>query len=585
MDDTSRTCPICGTTSFHIDAGLTYCANGHEQGAGFVAAEDEADFLRTRGGKLHRDAVKEKKSRGGDGGKGERGQGRVLRGSEGWELWAKGWGRVLWGVCVGVVRMMGLGEGEGEEVWRVVRGLWEVRLGVLVEEWEGMRVGQEGMGVGEGLLTGEETSATEDDEGVTDAEEGGKKMKVPKGTPKLIDAAALVYLALLLMRRPLSLSRLYAAIQREEVSYIRAVRHLPQDLRERLAPEYYRALDTTTILRQEELQLAVHRNAKLYGEKFRMVLPPINWQPLLLEWVERLALPLEVYPLVKKLAGICDLDFTYQISGGGRRSVLSFPEAQLAALLVMAVKLSFPFDGEKRYPGDSSGTGLVRLDWAHWEEAKTWFEQASRAGREEVLEPGSEVKLKDVDLLKMKDREIDAYMDWYQDMWMGHRDEGVGVQRELLAMFPVNTLPATDVAARAVRAEERVKVLRQRRLERVLDGLKPARVITDKDLEALTQHQEGTAANMLRPGFKYESFLRMEDLQGVVRVFHEEAAEVACLNLKQLVEAVSKTENMVERWRREKKRTELFGDQDDEAMNVDAQSEEEVADDDMHERL
>lgn len=576
-------CHQCGSSNFHLDAGQTFCANGHEQfGGHLVAAEDEADFLRNQGGKLHRDSRKDtKNAKDGKVHGGEGGMKRVLRGREAWELWAKAWGVVLWRVVWEVGRVVGGEEGvgkRGDEVWEVVRGLWALRLGELVERWEEM-----GEGAAEASAAESEDPLTTDnaeDEDVKPLRPQASGKMNDKNTPKLIDTLALNYLALLLLRHPISLSTLYNHLQTEALPHLRAIRQLPAEIRDRLPPEYHRALDTVTIPQPEDLQVAIYRNAKLYRKQFGMVFPLLNWRPLLLEWVQKLALPLQVYGIVKTLNSlILDFEFAYPPDVNARRSALGFPEAQLMSLLVVAVKLLFPFDAGnvKRYPRKAGDEGMVRVDWGLWVEGKEWFEAQVRDTREEVLVPGTEMGIRDGDVLDMSGEEVDAYMDWYQRMWMsGKVEEGsVGVQRELLGMFPVKDVGEDDAMARALRREDRIEKLRQERLAMVLGGLKARKVVTDEDLDELEAQQPGIAAKILRPGMRYQVFNRVEDLEGPAKHFHEEAAATACLSLRGLLKAVAKTESKIEKWRREKRREEAFADDlATEGMDLDATSQQ-----------
>ncbi|ETN46257.1 uncharacterized protein HMPREF1541_00441 [Cyphellophora europaea CBS 101466] len=573
-------CEQCGSTDFQIDAGLTFCTNGHEQRRGLAEGEDENDWNK-RGGKLHRDTVKDAKK-----GKAAAGAGRVLRGRKAAEEWAKGMGGVCWGVGWGVGRGLGfLEEGEdgasvdveggktksaGDEFWSIVRGLWAMRLGELAEQWDA----KAGMELEDTDATEAEVSVDTDTE-QQDPTENQQKPRYLRSAPKLIDTVAVNYLALLLLRRPLSLNTLLGWLQTETVPYVRAIRHVAPVLRDRLPPEYHLSLDTYTILRPDELQLAMHRNARHYITRFGLALPPLNWPPLLLEWIEALALPMQVYGMVKRLNDICGFSFAYQSSRGGRRSATSYPEAQLMALLVVAVKLLFPFDAAsvKRYARSATEQSLVVLDWRKWLEAKEWFDVTVEQGREQALVPGKEMEIKDVDVMGMGGEELDAYMDWYQGMWMSEKVEAdaVGVQSEILAMFPTTQLHTDDKVEQTRRREARVKGLREERVKMMLGDLKRRKVVTDEQEQELQAGQDETQRKILRPGMAYQVFLAVGDLQGVAKTFHQEAADTACLDIRGLLRAVNKVETIIDGWRREQKREQVFGESP--VLNVDLNEE------------
>lgn len=594
--DDLAACQLCGSTRFHVDDGLTFCVNGHDQHRGPAAEADEADWATTRGGKLHRDTVKDAK------GKKKGKQSRVPRGRGAAEEWAKGMGLVCWKVCWALGRLTGsvvpseserderVGGDEGsgsdtetagkmaDELWGVVRGLWALRLGELVATWDAAETD---------VLEDTDVTDTEDLTDATDAEheakdKASKKSRFLHRAPKLVDTIALNYLALVLMRYPIPLSSIYTWVQIEALPHMRAIRHLPPAIKDRLPPEYHLSFDTTSTLQPEDLQLAIYRNAKHCTTTFGMTFPPLNWRPLLLRWVETLALPLQVYAMVKNLNTICDFSFGYcDGTLSGRRNANSYPEAQLMALLVVATKLLFPFDAAtvKRHPRSTTEHGLIRVDWQRWLEAKKWFERAQEEEerKQTPLRPGREMEIDEQEIMRMEGHELDAYMDWYQDMWMSAKveDEAVGVQKELLGMFPVEKVHVRDKVEEARKREVRLEALRKERLRMVLGGLKSRRVVTEAQVEeAEREQEEATMRTMLRPGMGYQVFQDEEDLEGVPRAFHQEAASAASLSLKTLVRAVVIVENRIDRWRREKKRADALGDE--EAMDLDPPPEYEV---------
>lgn len=64
------------------------------------------------------------------------------------------------------------------------------------------------------------------------------------GQPTLVQTVALNYLAALILRHPLPLSNLLRWILQEEITYIRAIRYIPEEMKEKLPGEYKDALDT-----------------------------------------------------------------------------------------------------------------------------------------------------------------------------------------------------------------------------------------------------------------------------------------------------------------------------------------------------
>jgi RNA polymerase I-specific transcription initiation factor RRN7 len=603
QDEEPPSCPSCGSTHFHVLAGLTFCANGHDQHRGPLTAAaaapgtgdagggegadgegglvDDDDWNR-RGGKVHRVRVERR----------ERVR-RVRRGREAAELWVRGMGWCVWRGCWAVGGLLWGGaegeegreggedvggeegreeKGKRDELWGVVKGLWALRVGELVQRWDAEQT----------EFPVEDTDAT-DTEVSTEAEgndeeetkaEMRKRHVYLRHAPKLLDTVVLQYIALLLIRYPVSLSSVYDWVQTEALPYIRAIRHIPIEIKGRLPPEYHFSFDMVSLLQREDLQLAVLRNAKHYTTNFGLSLPALNWRPLLLDWIEKLALPLQVYAMVKQLNAICSFEFAYDVGRDMRRSAVSFPEAQLMALLVVSTKLLFPFDAAtvRRYARATTEQGLIRVDWDRWLEAKEWFDAKLLQGSEANITRGREMEIKDVDIMAMDDQRVDDYMDWYQGMWMSQRveEDAEGVQRELLGMFSLQQKQPRNEIAEARRRQIIQKRLKEERLARLLGGLKSRQAVTDEQAAEIQVQSETVMRTVLRPGMAYQVFSSVNDLDGPAKVFHQEAAETACLDLKGLLRAVNMVETHIDKWRRDQKREAFFAD---DAMDLDQGSE------------
>lgn len=86
------------------------------------------------------------------------------------------------------------------------------------------------------------------------------------------------------------------------------------------------------------------------------------------------------------------------------------------SLIVIAVKLSQPFDNIARFPESTSDPSLLRLDWQKWVDI-------TKDDEREGLARGTEVQIKDVDVLTMEGKDMDDYLDWFQRTWIDDRDQ------------------------------------------------------------------------------------------------------------------------------------------------------------------
>ncbi|EXJ70960.1 uncharacterized protein A1O5_05953 [Cladophialophora psammophila CBS 110553] len=547
-------CAECGSTDFHDEDGRIFCARGHDQGRGLATAADDADFGH-QGTVVRRKEVKRKQK-----------ISKVLRGAKAYQLFLQSWQFILWKQCYALVHQKGL----PAELWPIVRDLWTLWLSKLEHR------------LGDSLADAKDkadTTASSGNETDTDlaADEKDEPLRRSKSAhsyPTLVDTIALNYLGIVMLRRPIGLAKILKWIVEEDVPFIRAIRYVPQDMKDRLPGEYHQALDTMHLLGPDDLQKAVYHRARWYDASFDMIMPPINRNIFLFSYIRRLALPLEVYSAALRLNIITKYGFCYddptKSSQTTRRQPTTYPESQLIALVVVATKFLFPFDSEteKRYPQDPNDPTTLHVDWPAWLEAKANFDKQTAAGDDHnALKPGSEIHVTDNDVLDMTDQQLDQYMDWYQRTWIkgkhaspSDQAKEQGIEKDILDMFPLHDVP------------ERVKTLAEnRKADKEEDSRIRARIVkvqsSLKSRRAISLEEESERGlDILRPGSRYRRYPKVEDLDrapdggGVVKAFHEEAAETACLSVKALLLAVNRTEEKIEQWLVDRKREEVFGE-------------------------
>ncbi|KIW63244.1 hypothetical protein, variant [Phialophora macrospora] len=510
----------------------------------------------------------------------------VLRGAKAFQLFLQSWQFILWKQCHALVHQKGL----PAELWSVVRDLWTLwlsRLGHRLQDHPSTAVDELADTSGNEADTTASSSGNESD---TDPDAYTRRQLQQQqkqssysahNYPKLIDTIALAYIGIIMLRRPVGQATFLRWILEEDVPYIRAIRHVPQDMKDRLPGEYHQSLDTTTrVPGPDDLQKAIYHRARWFNSSFGMVTPSINQNLFLLNYVRRLALPLEVYTTVRRMNTITKYDFTYPdtttLLGTTRRQPTTYPESQLMSLVVVAAKLLFPFDSDtvKRYPKDANDPTTLRMDWSSWLEAKDSFDKdLSTSQDKNGLKPGSEILVTDRDILGMTDQQLDQYMSWYQRTWIKNSASAQNTQvhgggsgsmdREVLDMFP---LP--DVTERRESREQNERLYADEdarltdRIKQVQHSLGFRRAVSEEE-----ELERGL--DLLRPGARYPRFAKIEDLDRaekvvpgghVARAFHEEAAQTACLSLKALILAVNRTEEKIELWLAARRREEVFGE-------------------------
>lgn len=180
-------CEQCGSTHFHIDDGLLYCSNGHEQAGGQQVAEDSEEFG-TRGKRTRRKREKSKAK-----------TSKIYRGPLAYKLFLQAYQHVIWKQCYALIHEKGL----PAELWTVVRDLWSLRLARLAEKLDSpSALDQEGRPMSAKAESGEESE--------TDTQNGCRASgKKASDSPVLVETVALCYLGILLMRLPTSIGDVY----------------------------------------------------------------------------------------------------------------------------------------------------------------------------------------------------------------------------------------------------------------------------------------------------------------------------------------------------------------------------------------
>src|SRR5271170_6445383 len=155
----------------------------------------------------------------------------------------------------------------------------------------------------------------------------------------------------------------------------------------------------------------------------------------------------------------------------------------------------------------------------------------------------------------MSETQLDRYMDWYQRTWAKTEIASENVNRNILDMFPLKTLPGQNDRA-DIESDREAAI--QSKLHEVQSSMKLRRPISDEEAEK-------EQLNIMRPGSHYAIFRSVNDLsiQPVAKAFYGAAAEMACLSLETMVRAVVQTERRITLWRNAKRRAEHFGEEMD----------------------
>ncbi|XHF97989.1 hypothetical protein AWENTII_001562 [Aspergillus wentii] len=397
----------CRERRYYLDNGLWFCRRGHQQ-EGQQVEEDPDDFGTHGKANRVKKAVSEKAQ-------------KTYRGRQAYGLFLQAYQLVLWKQCHAFVH----GQGFPAEFENVVRDLWALRLSSFSEKIS------DDDGDAEPELFSSQPAATQE------SQEAPKLSGKYVEWPRLIDSIALCYLGSFLMRLPVNVQDIYRMVMREEVPFVRVIKSIPREMRDKLPQEYLSLLETKSLLKAEHLHNAVMDVALLYHHKFGLEFPPLNSPPLLFRYIKRLALPVEIYPAVFRLQKLAGFSFSYPTTIVGKKRSLNLPELQVMTLIVISTKLLFPFDDLERYPVSSKEPTSQVINWELWAQVQRHFDNRETAGGR--IGKGNEIQVKEADVFNMTSSQLDEYMDWYENSWL---DGSRGMRQSVLINYGANIFPA-----------------------------------------------------------------------------------------------------------------------------------------------
>ncbi|TKA53938.1 hypothetical protein B0A55_12947, partial [Friedmanniomyces simplex] len=322
------------------------------------------------------------------------------------------------------------------------------------------------------------------------------------GTPNLLDTLALCYMGTLLLREPVLVSDVHRWASDGELPYYHAAKNVPLGMRERLPPVHQELLEPNLLGKPEKLQNNVLGVLASFNTEFGMRLPPINHPLILYRWMRALALPIEVFAATSRLARLLDIAFAFTLDAklGTKNLVLRYPEVQLMAVLVVATKLLFPFDDNKRAAASATAMNALAMNWSAWTElqvSQTTEGEACRPFRyEEALD------FSQTDVLGASEHQLDEYMDWCEH----------------------------NIASEDIRERGKAGLQAALQARRIVEQPDPGQM-----------HTSGI-------GGSYRRIKTAGELEGPAKVFYERASELAGLSLHGMVKAVFQIERKLQKY-------------------------------------
>lgn len=263
-----------------------------------------------------------------------------------------------------------------------------------------------------------------------------------------------------------------------------------------------------------------------------------------------MTLPVQVYKTACHISELLDIDFSFP-KPGTRQKAVSFPEIQVMALLIVAVKLYHPFDSLDRYPDSRAEPGLLVLDWKSWNESQSKY-SANTCPPGKICR-GNEVFVTEHDIMNMSGEQLDNYLDWSEKTWVDENHEPLkhGLPKQILDMFPLGRIDGSSSNQPSfIEEAEAEELFVNKKLTDVQGHLRMRDVVPD-------EYEGKSKEPVRRIGSSYKRYRRIEDLSPQAKIFYEKAAALISTSLSVLIRAVSHTERQLQLLRVKQMREEM----------------------------
>lgn len=570
---TRRKGPVCGIEncrSRHYEEGedgYLYCQNGHRKGE-LLIGEDEGDYTAAR-----RTTTRKKQD--------DEGMGKVrkgYRGKDATDLYLKCLQLILRHQISFLITTANL----PSELELIVHDLWVLRILQLDKRVTDNTSDSQ-------PSSSQAFSASENEETDTEAGSGAEMLTINRKkklerVASMVDLLALCYLGCLTLRLPVTPGDIWSWITEGDMPWRRAIRFIPPAMKENLPGHYRAELFPSPLLSYRKFYRSITDLKVSLRREYGITWPKLNTPLLLFRALRDLGLPLEVYSAALRVATIVGYSFdALPKEETWRIGVRHLPEAQMAACVVLAVKLLYPFDYRDvgRYPASFSEPAAAVVNWKEWDELVAALKMKKKEnstrdeGNEDEVEVGEEgekhekkvltaeemLKLEGEDVFSLSTEQMDQYLDFYTTSFVDEArwtaEGNSGWRNALFEIFPVpgpapgsrsNQPPSSSQPLSDPNDPKRPNSTDptvQEKLEFVREVhrfIRPNRAVEEGE----------DARRTLRPGAKYAVWNEMDDVPENAKRFCEEVGRLIGVDVDMLVLVVGAAERKLVEMRRRK---------------------------------
>ena len=377
--------------------------------------------------------------------------------------------------------------------------------------------------------------------------EDEQKLSWERKAPSVLDSVGICYIAMTLLRIPSSLGDYYRWASIDQSLHLQPLKLIPVEMRRQLPIKYLSLLETTTAIRPDRLHKSVFDLIALYKRHFKLEIPPLNYPHLLFHYIHELALPIQVFTIVNSLSALLSNPFSFA-PPKFRQPLTTLPELRLLSLLIIALKLNFPFDGYTRYARSITSAGYLKINWTHWLEVHSHLTTVSQS--QAPFLPGGEAQVKESDVFSLSNEKLDSYMDWYERTFIDERSSRFAsndLERDLIDLFPTGRHSSQPAAP--VRIPDDETDLSSASKTAIVDAIKAVQGAIEPRGVISDERAESQPKPLPRIGDGYRIYRKEEELEGDAKGIFEIVARKAGISVRLLLDAVWKTERKLMVWK------------------------------------
>ncbi|KAJ1919065.1 hypothetical protein H4219_002219 [Mycoemilia scoparia] len=170
-----------------------------------------------------------------------------------------------------------------------------------------------------------------------------------KAIPNVHWLPVICYLGMVWLRCPVILGDFYRLVQEERIPFHAAYRQLPRRWRMQCSSEQYYKLRPNFCKGWDYIRFTIGTLTNIYKVEYNIGFPKGNNHLILYTLIQKLKISPNFYMLARRLMEYLKIETTYLLRTSYSPTLRKLPEYCMGAILIIALKLHYAFDGIERF--------------------------------------------------------------------------------------------------------------------------------------------------------------------------------------------------------------------------------------------